>query len=305
MSGVVVDKLTKDFGGTRAVDGVSISIRDGELFGLIGPDGAGKSTLFRMLVTLLRPTSGRATVDGLDIVKDYRQLRTRVGYMPGRFSLYEDLSVEENLSFFASVFGTRVEDQYDMIADVYRQIEPFRKRRAGALSGGMKQKLALSCALIHRPHVLFLDEPTTGVDSVSRRELWDLLYDLRAGGLTIVVSTSYMDEAGRCDRVALMHGGSLLAVDTPKAIADSYDRPLYAVAGGPLYAILTALRARSQTKSVYSFGDSLHYTDASPDADPEELRRWLRAEGFVDAVVEPVTAGIEDVFMSRMGSEVT
>jgi len=304
MSSIVVHELSKDFGHTRAVDRVSLSIDDGELFGLIGPDGAGKSTLFRILVTLLRPTSGRATVDGLDVVDDYRELRTRVGYMPGRFSLYEDLSVEENLAFFASVFGTRVEDQYALIADVYRQIEPFKKRLAGALSGGMKQKLALSCALIHRPRVLFLDEPTTGVDSVSRRELWDLLHTLREGGLTILVSTSYMDEAHRCDRVALMHRGRLLGIDTPEAIAGTYDLPLFAVVGAPLHAMLRTLREHQHAKTVYSFGDSLHYTDARADANPDELRRWLSTRGFGDAVVKPINAGIEDVFMSRMSSEV-
>ncbi|HYE57064.1 MAG TPA: ABC transporter ATP-binding protein, partial [Rhodothermales bacterium] len=207
---VEVDGLAKRYGETVALGGVSFAVEPGELFGLIGPDGAGKTTLMRLLVTVLLPDAGRATVDGLDVVKDYQEIRQRVGYMPGRFSLYGDLSVAENLAFFASVFGTTVEAGYSLIAPIYRQIEPFRDRRAGALSGGMKQKLALSCALVHRPRVLFLDEPTTGVDPVSRREFWEMLGTLRAGDLTVLVSTPYMDEAARCDRIALMQQGRLL-----------------------------------------------------------------------------------------------
>ncbi len=228
-SSVQVDSLAKRFGGTPALQGVSFEVAPGELFGVIGPDGAGKSTLFRLLVTLLVPDSGTARVLGLDVVRDLWAIRTRVGYMPGRFSLYPDLTVEENLRFFASVFGTTVEREYESIEPIYRHLEPFRHRRAAALSGGMKQKLALCCSLVHRPEMLFLDEPTTGVDAVSRREFWDLLGRLTHTGLTIVVSTPYMEEADRCDRVALMQRGRLMAVDTPEAVARSFDRPLVGV----------------------------------------------------------------------------
>ncbi len=302
MAGILVHDLCKSFGAVQAVDRVRFRVAPGELFGLIGPDGAGKTTLLRMLVTLLTPDGGSATVDGLDVVRDYRALRTRLGYMPGRFSLYQDLTVEENLAFFASVFGTTVEAGYDLIAPIYRQIEPFKTRRAGALSGGMKQKLALSCALIHRPRVLMLDEPTTGVDAVSRREFWDVLARLKAGGLTIVVSTPYMDEARRCDRVALMQGGRLLGVDTPAALEAAYDRPLLAVRAAARYDVLQALRQFPHARSVYAFGEALHYTDARPSVDPAEIRAYLAGRGYPDATVEPIRAGIEDVFMARMAA---
>jgi ABC-2 type transport system ATP-binding protein len=301
---VMVEDLSRSFGVTRALDGVSFSVEPGELFGFIGPDGAGKSTLFRILTTLLLPDAGRARVLGLDVVADYRALRQRVGYMPGRFSLYPDLTVEENLRFFASVFGTTVEAEYELIKDIYGQIEPFKGRRAGALSGGMKQKLALSCALVHRPDILFLDEPTTGVDAVSRREFWDLLKRLQAGGLTIVVSTPYMDEADRCDRVALIQKGRLLAVDAPAAIAAQYERPLFAVRASGRYELLRALRAYRYAFAVYPFGEVVHYTDArqgyGPDALASDLRGYLEAGGFQDIDVVPTHAGIEDRFRALM-----
>ena len=215
-----IQNLTKRYGTLTALDHVSFEVKQGELFGLIGPDGAGKTTLFRLLTTLMHPDEGSAIVDGFDIVTDYKAIRTVVGYMPGRFSLYQDLSVEENLEFFASLFGTTVDEGYDLIAPIYRQIEPFKTRRAGRLSGGMKQKLALSCALIHKPRVLFLDEPTTGVDAVSRSEFWDMLATLRKHDITILVSTPYMDEASRCDRIALINEGKILRIDTPDHITD-------------------------------------------------------------------------------------
>jgi ABC-type multidrug transport system ATPase subunit len=301
MSAVVATDLVRDFGSTRALDAVSFTVEPGELFGLIGPDGAGKTTLFRILVTLLEPDSGEAFVDGLHVVRDYRELRLRLGYMPGRFSLYPDLSVEENLQFFATIFGTTVERNYDLIRDIYGQLEPFRERRAGALSGGMKQKLALSCALVHRPRVLFLDEPTTGVDAVSRREFWAMLARLKAEGLTIVVSTPYMDEAVRCDRVALIQGGRLLEVDRPEAVAASYDRPLYAVRARDRLGALRSLRAHPEAHTVYTFGEELHYSAGGAVPDPGEVREYLERSG-IRAEVRRIEAGIEDVFMERMGS---
>jgi ABC-2 type transport system ATP-binding protein len=303
---VSVHALSKRFGGTAALDGISFHVAPGELFGFIGPDGAGKTTLFRILTTLLVPDEGEARVLGLDVVRDLWALRARVGYMPGRFSLYPDLSVAENLRFFASVFGTTVEAHYDLIAPIYRQIEPFADRRAGALSGGMKQKLALCCALVHRPDILFLDEPTTGVDAVSRREFWDLLADLRAGGLTILVSTPYMDEATRCDRVALIQTGRILDIDAPDAIGARYPLPLLSVRAGNRYPLLQALRRFPHARSVYPFGEELHYTDGRADGDPRsiagEVEGWLRAEGFADAEAAPIRAGIEDSFMALMGA---
>jgi drug efflux transport system ATP-binding protein len=305
-SAVAVRGLAKRFGEVAALDGISFEVRPGERFGFIGPDGAGKTTLFRILTTLLVPDSGEARVLGLDCVRDMWALRARVGYMPGRFSLYPDLTVEENLRFFASVFGTTLEAQYELISPIYRQIEPFRGRRAGALSGGMKQKLALSCALVHRPDILFLDEPTTGVDAVSRREFWDLLGDLKAGGLTIVVSTPYMDEADRCDRVALVQKGRILGIDTPAAITARYERPLFAVRAGERYRLILSLRAYPHAHAVYPFGADVHYTDARRGADREEiaagLRDYLAGQGFREIELAPIGAGIEDSFMALMGA---
>ena len=297
---VVVDGITKFFGNVQAVSDTTFSVNEGELFGLIGPDGAGKTTLFRMLVTLLKPDRGTAHVDGLDVVMDYKALRSRLGYMPGRFSLYQDLTVRENLTFFASIFGTTVEENYDLVRDIYQQIEPFADRRAGKLSGGMKQKLALSCALIHRPKVLFLDEPTTGVDAVSRQEFWQMLRRLNGEGLTIVVSTPYMDEAGRCDRIALMQDGRLLGIDTPDGIRSRFDRPLLAIKADNTYRLLNALRKYEHAETVYPFGEFVHYTDARPSVEPSVLDSYLLDEGFRDVQVRRIDAGIEDVFMALM-----
>lgn len=300
---VEVRAVTKRFDKVVALDDLSFDVAQGELFGLVGPDGAGKSTLFRILTTLVLPDSGSATVLGFDVARDLWDIRSRVGYMPGGFSLYPDLSVAENLEFFAAVFGTTVEEGYELIAPVYKQIEPFRDRRADALSGGMKQKLALSCALVHRPEILLLDEPTTGVDAVSRREFWGQLAALKASGLTIVVSTPYMDEAMRCDRVALMHGGRILDIDLPGAIGARFERPLFAVYGENRYAMLQALREYPHARSVYLFGDSLHYTDdREVPSIVEELTAYLGAKGHPDSRVEPIAAGIEDSFMALMGS---
>jgi ABC-2 type transport system ATP-binding protein len=269
-SGVTLDRITKtyDKGNILAVNNVSLTVSKGELFGLIGPDGAGKSTIFRILTTLLLPDQGSATVAGLDTLKDYKKIRGLVGYMPGRFSLYQDLTVEENLNFFATLFGTTLEKNGSTIREIYDQIKPFRTRRAGKLSGGMRQKLALCCALIHRPEVLLLDEPTTGVDAVSRREFWEMLGKLKAQGITILVSTPYMDEANRCDRIALIQKGAILSIDTPRQIIRSYPGKLYAVKGKELHKILLDIRTWPYTLSCYAFGESLHLSIA--DSGPAE-----------------------------------
>lgn len=306
-SAVEVHSVTKSFGAVKALDDVTVDVGEAELFGLVGPDGAGKTTLFRILTTLLIPDKGTATVLGLDVVKDLWAIRSRVGYMPGGFALYPDLSVLENLEFFAAVFGTTVEKGYELIAPIYKQIEPFRDRRADALSGGMKQKLALSCALVHRPDILLLDEPTTGVDAVSRREFWDQLGILKASGLTIVVSTPYMDEALRCDRVALIHGGKILEIDPPGSIGSRYPLPLIAVKGNDRFALLRDLRESPHAHSVYLFGDELHYTDSRATmpavAIAREVRDLLIQRGHGDVTASAIAAGIEDSFIELMGGE--
>jgi ABC-2 type transport system ATP-binding protein len=304
MSAIEVRELSRAFGNVRALDNVSFTVNSGELFGLIGPDGAGKSTLFRILSTLLLPDAGGASVLGLDVVRDLWAIRAKLGYMPGTFSLYPDLTVSENLAFFAAVFGTTVERGYELIAPIYRQLEPFRDRRADALSGGMKQKLALSCALVHRPELLLLDEPTTGVDAVSRREFWDQLGTLREGGLTIIVSTPYMDEALRCDRVALIQSGRILEVDRPGDIGARYPLPLLAVSGTNRHGLLRDLRSFPHARWVFPFGEVLHYTDARAAHPPQEIAReltaHLRGHGHTDADARPALPGIEDRFMILM-----
>lgn len=301
---VAIDGIGKRFGTTHALADVTFTTNEGELFGIVGPDGAGKTTLFRILTTLILPDRGTAAVLGLDVVHDMWKIRSRVGYMPGKFSLYGDLTVAENLSFFASVFGTTVANGRDLIAPIYNQIEPFADRRADALSGGMKQKLALSCALVHRPDILFLDEPTTGVDAVSRREFWDQLRALRDSGLSIVVSTPYMDEALRCDRVALMQAGRVLEIDSPDDIGKQYPLPLLSVTGENRYQLLLALRQAPHVHSVYPFGAELHYTDDRPGTDLKivalELQQYVFEQGFSGVTITPIQAGIEDSFMERM-----
>ena len=299
---IEINGLIKCYGKVTALDGVSFDVRQGELFGLIGPDGAGKTTLFRLLTTLLNPDNGTATVDGMDIVAEYKQIREVVGYMPGRFSLYPDLSVEENIAFFAALFGVRVEDNYDLIAPIYKQIEPFRTRRAGKLSGGMKQKLALCCALIHRPSVLFLDEPTTGVDAVSRSEFWDMLAELKKKGISMLVSTPYMDEASRCDRIALINEGHILGIDTPQGIVAGFDEPLYAVSSKEMFGLLIEARRTRGVKECYPFGEA-HHMVTERGFDTARFADELTGLGFRNVVVRPVEAGIEDVFIKLMRHE--
>ncbi len=278
-----------------AVDDVSFSVKEGELFGLIGPDGAGKSSIFRILTTLLLADSGSASVMELDVVKDYKEIRKIVGYMPGRFSLYQDLSVEENLEFFATIFNTTIEANYNLIADIYIQLEPFKKRRAGKLSGGMKQKLALCCALIHKPKVLFLDEPTTGVDPVSRKEFWEMLKRLKEQGISILVSTPYMNEAKLCDRIALIQNGKILEIDTPQNIVDRFDNNLYAVRSDNMFELLTDLRNFPKTKSCFAFGDKHHLVLKDNNIDLNELKTYLQNQSNLE--INKIEPGIEDCFM--------
>lgn len=297
MNAIEIKNISKSYGEIKALDNVSFEVQKGELFGLIGPDGAGKTTLFRLLTTLINPDAGSATVDGLDIMKDYREIRTRVGYMPGRFSLYPDLSVEENLQFFAAIFGVTVQQSYHLIEPIYKQIEPFKTRRAGKLSGGMKQKLALSCALIHCPSVLFLDEPTTGVDAVSRSEFWDMLSNLKKQGITILVSTPYMDEASRCDRIALMNEGVILGIDTPENMVKRFDSPLYGVKAKNMFALLEVTRKQPGVLNCYPFGE-MHHLVADASFNAEDMKKALaNVEGFC---IEPVVPTIEDMFIKLM-----
>lgn len=297
MNVIEVNSLSKSFGKTKALDSVSFSVEQGELFGLIGPDGAGKTTLFRLLTTLLKPDEGTAKIEGLDIVKDYIKIRSRVGYMPGRFSLYPDLTVEENLTFFASLFGVKVKDSYDLVAPIYKQIEPFKKRQARNLSGGMKQKLALSCALIHHPGVLFLDEPTTGIDALSRSELWDMLKSLKTKGITILVSTPYMDEAFLCDRIALCNEGEILGIDTPPGIIGKFDSRLYTVSADNMFALLGAARKIEGVLECYPFGQT-HHLVADERFNEEFFREKLEYLGNLTLI--PTEPTIEDVFMNLM-----
>lgn len=295
--GISISNISKSYKNVKALQDISFDVKPNELFGLIGPDGAGKTTLFRILTTLLFPDDGTATVAGFDVVGDYKEIRKNVGYMPGKFSLYQDLTVEENLNFFATIFGTTIDENYDLIKDIYAQIEPFKNRRAGKLSGGMKQKLALSCALIHKPKVLFLDEPTTGVDPVSRKEFWEMLKRLQQKGITILVSTPYMDEAALCDRVALIQGGKILEVDTPEAIVKHYPKPIYNVGANNMYQLITSLKDYEFNHSVYPFGEFVHYTDSRTDFNPKELRRYLESKNLSDIEIEETEATIEDTFM--------
>lgn len=303
MSGVIVQHISKTYnkGAVKAVTDVSFTVKPGELFGLIGPDGAGKTSLFRVLATLLLPDGGSASLAGFDVVKDYREIRKHLGYMPGRFSLYQDLTVEENLEFFATVFKTSIRENYDLIRDIYVQIEPFKTRRAGKLSGGMKQKLALCCALIHRPKVLLLDEPTTGVDTVSRKEFWEMLARLKAEGITILVSTPYMDEATRCERIALMQSGSVMSVETPANIIAQYPENLYAIRSSAMSRLLQELRKSEMLSSCNAFGEYHHivFRQDTPEAH-ESLLRFLEMNTHTAVELNPVEPTIEDCFIRLM-----
>ena len=289
--------ISKSYKELNAVDAVSFEVNSGELFGLIGPDGAGKTTIFRILTTLLIADEGQATVVDFDVIKDFKAIRNSVGYMPGKFSLYQDLTVEENLTFFATIFGTTIKENYDLIEDIYVQIEPFKNRRAGALSGGMKQKLALCCALIHAPKVLFLDEPTTGVDPVSRKEFWQMLKRLQQKGITILVSTPYMDEAALCDRIALIQKGKVLKIDSPQAITSKYEKVIYDIQSKNTHGLIHDLKNYPSHYSVYAFGEFIHYIDKNTDFNPKDIIAYLENKNHSDIIIKKAVTTIEDVFM--------
>lgn len=302
MKPVVVQNIVKTYSANKekvtALNDISFEVEEGELFGIIGPDGAGKTSLFRIIATLLVQDSGKATVDNLDTVKDYKEIRKKLGYMPGRFSLYQDLTVEENINFFATIFNTTIQENYDLVKDIYAQIEPFKDRRAGKLSGGMKQKLALSCALIHKPSVLLLDEPTTGVDAVSRKEFWEMLKNLKKQGITILVSTPYMDEAGMCDRIALVQNGSILSLNTPRGVTDSFANPLLAVRAPDMLKLLKRLKSAPGVEDAYPFGE-YHHVVLRNDYNQNELENFIRNES-PGAEIVPAQPNIEDCFMNLM-----
>ncbi len=304
MHAIAVNNIVKTYGVkkeiVKALDDISFEVEQGELFGIIGPDGAGKTSLFRILTTLLLADSGTSRVDGFDVVKDYKEIRKRVGYMPGKFSLYQDLTVEENLEFFATIFNTSIKANYDLVKDIYIQIEPFKDRRAGKLSGGMKQKLALCCALIHKPSVLFLDEPTTGVDAVSRKEFWGMLKDLKKQGITILVSTPYMDEASMCDRVALMQSGKIMSIDTPENIISNFKKPVWSVRSDDMYRLLNDLKNYSNTESCNSFGEFHHLVLKNDDPDQKKILNYLEEHEHKNISIKQTQPNIEDCFMQLM-----
>jgi len=297
---VDVRNLSKKYGNVEALKDLTFAVSKGELFGFIGPDGAGKTTLFRILTTLLLPDNGAATVEGLDVVKAYKQIRRIIGYMPGRFSLYQDLSVEENLRFFATIFGTTIEENYDLVKDIYSQIEPFKTRKAGKLSGGMKQKLALSCALIHKPEVLFLDEPTTGVDAVSRQEFWEMLQRLKSQGITIIVSTPYMDEATLCDRVALIQNGTIMQINPPEDVVEKFPLGLFSVSSSDIYRLLHDLKDLPKAHSVFAFGQDAHLSYQTHTLTRDDVIGFLKEKGHQEVMVEEIKPNIEDCFMELM-----
>jgi ABC-type multidrug transport system ATPase subunit len=306
MSAISVKDIEKSYdkGAVQALKGINLEIEQGELFGLIGPDGAGKTSLFRILSTLILPDSGSAKMMGLDVVKDLWKIRKIVGYMPGKFSLYQDLSIEENLNFFAKVFNTTVKENYHLIEDIYVQIEPFKKRRAGKLSGGMKQKLALCCALIHEPKILLLDEPTTGVDPVSRKEFWEMLGRLKEKGITVLVSTPYMDEASRCSRIALMQDGNVMEVDSLENIIAKNNMILFALRSKEMHRLLKDLREYPGTFSAFAFGDE-HHVRLDSEEEAEQLYAYLLHRGHDLLNIRKINPEIEDVFIQLMQEQNT
>ena len=303
MALVSVNNLYKSYKKVNALDDINFEVNPGELFGFIGPDGAGKTSLFRIITTLILADKGNVSVLGYDVVKDYKVVRTKIGYMPGRFSLYQDLSVEENLNFFASVFGTTLQNNYRLIEPIYKFLEPFKKRRAGKLSGGMKQKLALCCALIHKPDLLVLDEPTTGVDPVSRNEFWDMLQSLKADGITTIVSTPYMDEAILCDKVALIQKGKLLSIDTPVNIVNKFEKKIFGMKSENMAGLIKALRQYEYIYSSNIFGEYIHYIDKRDKFELNEIEKYLSEAGIKNLIIKETKPGIEDCFIELMHME--
>lgn len=293
---VKVENISKAFKKVQALNNVSFHAEKGELFGIIGPDGAGKTTLFRIMTTLTIPDNGTVLINNRSIFTDYIEIRKNIGYMPGRFALYQDLTVEENLNFFASVFNTTIEENYHLVKGIYSHIAPFKNRKAGKLSGGMKQKLALSCALIHKPEVLFLDEPTTGVDPVSRKEFWDMLYDLKNMGITIIVSTPYMDEASRCDRIALIKNGAFIDVDTPENIINNFKQTLIALKADNMRQLLKDVRKCSQIKSAFAFGAEIHAVIDSDDY-INDINNQLKSLNHKNIEIYRISPAIEDCYI--------
>ena len=304
MKPIVAENIVQNYPTKKtvveALKGITFSVEKGEIFGIIGPDGAGKTSLFRILTTLLLAKSGKAWVDGFDVVTEYEEIRKHVGYMPGKFSLYQDLSVQENLEFFAAIFNTSIEENYDLVKDIYQQLEPFKTRRAGALSGGMKQKLALCCALIHKPTILFLDEPTTGVDAVSRKEFWEMLHRLKLQGITLLVSTPYMDEASLCDRVALLQKGVILSINTPKGIISEFGKPLWSIKANEMYPLMNAIKADPLVESCYPFGQYHHVVFKTQENSKQRLENIAAAGNFKDVEIAQIEPNIEDCFMALM-----
>jgi ABC-2 type transport system ATP-binding protein len=304
MRPVIVENIIKTYRIKKtvvdALKGISFTVDKGEIFGIIGPDGAGKTSLFRILTTLLLADSGNVAIDGFDAVKDYKQIRNRVGYMPGKFSLYPDLSVQENLEFFATIFNTSIDENYDLIKDIYQQIEPFKTRKAGQLSGGMKQKLALCCALIHKPSVLFLDEPTTGVDAVSRKEFWEMLHRLKLQGITILVSTPYMDEAGLCDRVALIQKGKILSINTPNGVISEFGKPLWAIRANEMFPLMNSIKENQSVESCYPFGQYHHVVFKTQENSKEILEQIAQKGNCTQVEIHSIEPNIEDCFMALM-----
>ncbi|MDE5790170.1 MAG: ABC transporter ATP-binding protein [Muribaculaceae bacterium] len=299
---VKIENLSKLYGKKEALSNINLKVEKGEMFGIIGPDGAGKSTLYKIMATLLLPDSGKASIFGLDTVRDYRKLREKIGYMPERFSLYQDLTVAENLNFFASLFGVKIKDSYDLIAPVFSQLEKFPNRKAGALSGGMKQKLALSCALIHRPDILLLDEPTTGVDAISRNEFWEMLSKLRERDITILVSTSYMDEANRCERIAMINKGRILEVGTPQNLVSRIGENLFNAVGENMFRLLSELRVMPEIEDCYTFGSTLHIV-AKKGFNPARAKLELEEKGLKEISIYPAKGDIEDLFIKLTRNE--